>query len=601
MLKSKVILSGGVPKLYINERPVTAMAYTTYFPERSRHEDFIKAGYRIFFVNISFTARPFNSITGFSSFRVGVFDNPREENYSEFEKAVEDILSVCPDAIIFPRIYVSMPKWWTDANPTEVTATVNGGYRESLYSEKFRKDGAEMLSKLIQHIKNSSYAHAVAGWQLCGGQTQEWFHHGLNDGLGAAAQKPYGKWVEKTFGEKVAVLPEAEEFIYKDRARNLNENAKRYALFSSIGIARTLEFFAETVKKETGHSQVVGAFYGYSFESNDTVMFGSHALRTLLDSPNLDFFSAPNAYLNNRALGIDWADMLPVDSVKHHGKLCFIECDIRTNLTKAIQEARPGEYPDDIYRTADGKSVWSGPPTVELSVEAIRKSFAHQLTKASAIWWFDMWGGWYDDPAMMDELKNMREIYEMYAGGKEALTPEVVFFADEQAYSRMFSKSPQLRNMHHTRVAMGNTGVPYDSCMVEDAEKVLHKYKAAVFPMPVPSEEGIRAMELCGKMGIPFISASEEHYAFSVEEIKQFLKSTDVHFYTNENDVVYAGNGFVGLHTATGGKKQIFLPCKCKVLAVFGTEYEASVTDVIQFELKENTTVLFRVESVQKG
>ena len=191
-----------------------------------------------------------------------------------------------------------------------------------------------------------------------------------------------------------------------------------------------------------------------------------------------------------------------------------------------------------------------------------------------------MWGGWYDDPVLMDELKNMKEIYNKHlASGKESINPEVVFFADEQAYSRMLSKSPGLLNMYITRLAMGNTGVPYDSCMVEDAEKVLHKYKAAVFPMAVPSEAGEQAMALCEKLGIPFISASEEHCALTLEEICTFLKNSGVHFYSKENDVVYAGNGYVGLHTASEGKKKLFLPCKCKVTAVFGADFSAEETE----------------------
>ena len=71
--------------------------------------------------------------------------------------------------------------------------------------------------------------------------------------------------------------------------------------------------------------------------------------------------------------------MLPVDSVKLHGKLCFIECDIRTHLTRAMQYSRPGVYPEGIYTTEDehgSKTVWSGPDTADLSISALRKAFA---------------------------------------------------------------------------------------------------------------------------------------------------------------------------------------------------------------------------------
>ena len=102
MLRSNIERKNGVPRLLIYGQHTTAMAYTTYFEERSRYEDFIQAGYRIFFVNVSLTASPINSaVTGFTPFRVGVFEDPNNPDYSEFEDAVYKILRTCPEAIIF--------------------------------------------------------------------------------------------------------------------------------------------------------------------------------------------------------------------------------------------------------------------------------------------------------------------------------------------------------------------------------------------------------------------------------------------------------------------------------------------------------------------
>ena len=76
MLTSLIRLRAGSPVLYIDGQPTAAMAYTTYFEERNRYEDFVAAGYRIFFVNASITALPIKSAaTGFTPFRVGVFEN----------------------------------------------------------------------------------------------------------------------------------------------------------------------------------------------------------------------------------------------------------------------------------------------------------------------------------------------------------------------------------------------------------------------------------------------------------------------------------------------------------------------------------------------
>lgn len=597
MLKSEIKLNGGVPTLFIDGEPTSAMAYTTYFEERSCCADFAAAGYKIFFVNASFTTLPINSaVTGFSPFRVGVFENMENPDYSEFEREVYRTLAACPDAVIFPRINVSMPKWWIEAHPEDTVITAKGGYREALFSEKFRKDGAELLRRFAEHVKASDYAHRVGGWQICGGQTQEWFHHDLAGSLSKAAEAPFRDWVTKNYGKECAELPSPEDFIYARDAENKNENARRYSLFCNEEVARSIDHFAKVLKDATNREQVVGTFYGYSFEANNTVLFGSHALRCIIDSENIDFFSSPNAYTSNRAFGIDWSDMMPVDSVKLHGKLAFIECDIRTHLTCAIQTVRPGEYPDNIYKTKDGKSVWAGPPTRELSVSALRKSFAHQLARGSAIWWFDMWGGWYDDAMLLSELAEMKKIYDAdLASNKRGAYAEIAFFADERGYANMFSKSPQLQGIRDTRTAMGNIGAPYDTFMVEDAEKILKGYKAAVFAFPIPSECGKRAMALCDELGIPYISATPEHPALATEELREFIFASGVHTYIDTAEVIYVGNGYLGLHSTNAGRKSIKLPTAAKVTAIFGADFAEQTTDTIEFELGENETALFRL------
>lgn len=603
MLKSRIQVKNGKPLLYIEDAPVAAMAYTTYFEERSCFEDFVDAGYQIFFVNASFTTSPINSgSTGFTPFDVGVYEGETPD-YSEFEDEVCRILKKCPDAVIFPRIYVSMPKWWTEKYPEETVLTPKGGFREMLFSERFRQDGGELLRRFVAHVKESPYADRVGGWQLCGGQTQEWFHPDGKGCLCPNAEKYFRKWVEKHYGDDGAILPDVTDFESKDGSLvQTNENAKRYIRFSEEETAKTIDHFLKTVKEETGYSQIVGLFYGYSYENGRTVLFGSHALVPLLNSPNADFFSSPNAYTQNRAFGIDWADMIPVDSVKHHGKLAFIECDIRTYLTTGISEARPGRYPLDMYPTGSS-SVWSGPPTAEGSREALRKCFAHQITKASAVWWFDMWGGWYHDPMLMDELTKMKKIYDADRKGTEApLEAEVVFFADEKAYENLLNNTPPMASKPESgvgivawRTAMGLAGAPFDSVAVEDAPELLKKYKAAIFPFPVPSQAGQRAMDLCREYGIPYLAATMESPVITVEMIRSFYEKSGIHLYADVPDVVYVGNGYLGLHSKTAGKKTVRLPRALTLAPVFGAEEGICASREITFYLEENATALFSV------
>lgn len=205
-----------------------------------------------------------------------------------------------------------------------------------------------------------------------------------------------------------------------------------------------------------------------------------------------------------------------------------------------------------------------------------------------------MWGGWYDDPILMKELLDMKNIYSNKSINEvNSPTKEVVFFADERGYARLFSASPQLNGIHQTRLAMGNTGVPYDIYTVEDAESILGNYKVAVFPMPTSSEAGNKAKELCGKMGIPYLSATTDHCALTIAELKDFYKSHGIHFYSEENDVVYLGNGYIGLHSSTAGRKRLILPEHHSISAIFGANTFETINGSIEFDLKENQTALF--------
>ncbi len=287
-----------------------------------------------------------------------------------------------------------------------------------------------------------------------------------------------------------------------------NENVSRYGEFCCEAAANAVEHFCRILKKLINNEQVVGVFYGYNAFVND-ILLGLSGLSHIIDSPYIDFFSSPCCYDCNRELGADWGDMIAEKSLKLHNKLYFVECDIRTYLTRKMQEARPGICSDEYYNLVDdkgNKTVWSGPETLELSVSAIRKAFAHQLTKALGIWWFDMWGGWYHNEQIMLEMDKMRGIAEKLKD-KANIYPsaDTVVFIDEKAYFNNPRYSDVCNSVNNIRVAMGNTGIPFDLCMTVDAGKVIDKYKAAIFTTPLPSESGKEAMALCEKMNIPYL------------------------------------------------------------------------------------------------
>ena len=97
--------------------------------------------------------------------------------------------------------------------------------------------------------------------------------------------------------------------------------------------------------------------------------------------------------------------MVAVDSVRLHGKIWMTENDTRTFLTRFLIDVAPELCP----KGPEGKyyqgGLWAGPETLEISVALMRNNTARMLTHGYGGWWFDMWGGWYSHPALLEEIR----------------------------------------------------------------------------------------------------------------------------------------------------------------------------------------------------
>ncbi len=596
MHKSSIVSCNNKPYISIDGELHSPFAYTAYFEEKGEYADFSEKGCRMFFVNVSFSSLPINNITGFTPFLTGVFDGDTP-SYREFDETVRRILTVCPDAFIFPRINMTMPQKWINEHPSETVDTINGGKRESLYSDIYLLDAEKLLFTLIDHIRTEDYSYSVAGYQLCGGTTQEWFHHDLSGSFSEMGLKKFSLWMKEKYGISEISLTKAAL-----RSDTFNEEVSRYCEFTGEMTAKTVEYFTKRLKEYTDFSQIVGVFYGYNAFVCDP-LWGHHGMRYIIDSPYIDFFSSPCAYDNNRSLGIDWGDMTAGESLKLHGKLYFTECDIRTHLTRGMQEARPGKYPDNIYLQYDengNKTVWAGPDTLPLSLSAIRKTFSHKITKGEGIWWFDMWGGWYHNEEIMNDIGRMQIISER-AKDKNSEgypTAETVMFVDEKAYLNIPLTSGLLHSVNAIRRNMGNIGMSFDILMAEDAEKVINKYRAAVFTAPIPSDTGKEAMRFYDEMNIPYIKSTPEKPSFTTDELRSFLVSSGGHCYNPDGHIIHSGNGFLGVHAVKDGEIKIRLPRKYKITSLFDDTSLESETDVITLTMNKHETAFFELNQL---
>lgn len=582
MLESKIIKKGDNFKFSINGKEYPPVAYITYFEENNDYEKFSNIGFKLYSVTVSTANKPINAGTGFKPFTKGVFDVKESPDFSSINEAFDKILTACPDAYIFPRVYVTMPDWWIEENETEVIETVATGKREALYSEKFRKDAAVFLKELINYIENSKYADKVFAYHVSGGNTQEWFHLDLNGGYCENALKYFNKYLSGRnlpVAEKLPDLKECESYCeIKD------ETLKRYLEFSNESVADTVEFFCKTAKEALNYKKIVGSFYGYNLEVMNP-LWGTHKLSKLLDSKNIDFLSSPNSYNGLRSLGYDWGDMMPNESIKLHGKLPFMENDIRTHLTKYPEDSRKGCDPKRIYNVP----VFKGPASEELSVSAVNKSFLRQITHNNGMWWFDMFGHWYNSERLLNAARNSIKAYEKLNGEDFEFKAEVAVFIDETISVNYGNRSKLYSYPNVIRDVMINCGIPFDIYLMNDFEIVKDKYKASVFISGKKSPLIKNAVETYGK---PYITFNEDTESLTDKAVIKFLKENNIHIYHEQGDIIYLGNGYLAIHARSEGEKLIKFPKKVKVTDEFSTE---KICDRLMVYMEKFETKYFKI------
>lgn len=565
MVTSEVRLSGGVPTLFIDGRPVPGLAYITYFRADARYRQFADAGYRLFSIPVYFGDQGINAVYGIRPFEPGIFSEKGKADFSILDRQIGQILEIVPDAYVFPRVNMSMPSWWERENPDECCDTgVGGGPRRSCFaSDKWFDDTWEMLERFLRYAESAPYADRICAYMLADGQTEEWFAFDQRGGIGPAARRKNG-------GKGDPDDPAFRRFL-------------------SHAAADAICRFARKTKALTGRRKAVGCFYGYTFEV-PTWKMNHHALREVLASPDVDFLCSPASYVARGEPGLDWPWQVPFDSMQAAGKLYFMENDTRTHLTKLLKECHPGACPEHTYE----QPVWLGPDSETKSIHLLRMNLARQLASAHASWWFDMWGGWFDSPAIMREMAEYLKIAERFLRDPERTLPaECAMWIDETAFAYA---DPERENQlsKQSRIRVGQCGVPFDIYEIGDFPERGTRYKANVFVVHAETPAVTGAVGLCREKGIPVLVMRPGAVPTS-DEIRDFCVRAGAHCFNSTGDAVFYGPHFAAIHAASDGTKEICLPRRFRVSPLLdpGTPSE---TDRIRVEMRIGETKLFRLD-----
>ena len=412
---------------------------------------------------------------------------PDRYNYAEYDRYFAAILDVDPQAYFIPHIGLTGPRWWQQAHPEEMCRFEDGTLGPTSFaSERWRKEMGEDLQRLLAHLRQTSYADRILGYAFFNGYTAEWQMWGTwrtsRDDYSAPAQRAFRKFLTARYStderlrtawnDPKATLaaaampnwakrrPEGPQVLRDPRTER---QAIDFYEFISNMDADALLHFAHIVREATAGKSLVGTYYGYLTAHGINQQDSGHlAVRRVFDSPDIDFLMSPPNYWFRKP-GEACTFMSATDSFRLRGKLWLDESDHRTHLS-------------------DPSAGYGRAANLEETLGVFWREFAEVQTKRAAVSWFDMAGGWFDDPQILAAMGRARKIMGESLARRKPFAAEVGVFVDPQSFYWMRSTTANAALSLHQVVVMPQSGATWDFCLLDDlADPRLPDYKLYVF------------------------------------------------------------------------------------------------------------------------
>jgi len=473
---AKVKMHNGAPTLFIDGKPNSAMVYMTYNPNSKYYGQVGEHGVHIYSFPSTCSRHTWQ---GFA--RQAWLEPGDHFDFSQLDEQILKILEADPNAYIFPRVYVNSPDWWDKLHPDHLVLYDDGEGESKLFyeterkpcpswaSEVWRTDTAYALTRYIEHIRQAPYADRVIGYHVASGTTEEWMYWGANEGKYCDYSKPtveaFRQWLTAKYGTDAALqqawgqagvtlataaIPRYQKRVATEHGAFRDPTSARdvidFQLFLSDLTAETIDYFARVVKQATNGETLFGTFYGYVLQLFEQRQQNAGHLAPLKvwQSPDVDFLTSPTSYAFRNLAGGFSHFMSLTDSVKLHGKMWFDENDIRTWLT------------------GGQKGEWGKQDTYEGSLAMQQREFANVISNACGKWWFDMGGGWYDDPRILKDIGQMKAIADETVAWDRRPVSQIAFIVDPQSLGYLRSHNGVTDwFMLHQLPQLGRCGAPF--------------------------------------------------------------------------------------------------------------------------------------------
>ena len=474
-MKSKIVRHNGVLQIDIDGKLYPPLSFKSFRPNPKNVSEFYKAGVRLFSVLTSGVTSALGvpySLYGESWIGENAYD------FSAIDRQMEMFIQNAPDAYFAPMLQLDTRDWYLKLHPDVPNSFTH--LSQIACDETWKRQAADYMKAAIRYIEEK-YGDRVYGYFLLCGTTTEWFSHFDCEEANDIKNAGYKKWRQ----DEKAQLPdldrlnrEGDVFLAEDE-----EDVYLARKFHNELIAELALYFVKEAQTVIDHNKLMGLYYGYLFELGGKRLYndGSLGYEKIFLSPDVDMISSPSAY-GYRGLQDPSAFMLTQKTLDAHNKIYFLEFDHITHV--APERITDGLDPN----SANNKLVYIPGYKNKCKSEAeslnlMYRDFILCQGNGAALWWFDMFDGWFRSEGMMAGVKHMLQITRELSQKETKSIAQVAVFAEGESMYRA-RKSANLATvcLSDIRRTLSECGAPYDLYSISDLSlEQMDRYSVYLF------------------------------------------------------------------------------------------------------------------------
>ncbi len=464
-MKCELKKENGMVSICIDGKNYAPVSFKSFRPTKRNISEFYTAGIRLFNILssgiISAIGVPY-SLYGES------WIHETEYNFNAVDQQIELFLKNAPEGYFALMLQLDTRPWWLEKYI---------GYPDSFHKlaqmeadPHWRESAAAYMQAVLSHVEEK-YGDRFYGYFLLAGTTTEWFSEDSFEEPSPFSEAAYKKWMNDANAEVPAKerRETAENIVFLDCQKE--NDLISYRKFENWLRADTILYFAKKAQEILKHQKLLGLYFGYIFELNDSRLWNTGHLdyeRVFL-SEDIDMFSSPVSYASRRQ-DCGSHQMLTSQTLTLHNKLYFIEHDQTTCILPDHIEGRYFVHPNKAK-------------TIQEDINLLRRDFLLAVANGCAMWWFDMLEGWFYHKDFMTEITKMIQISQLLLSlGYRSISEIAVIVDPESMY--FVNKNSRMNTilLGDQREELALLGAGYDIFSSCDVDKIdTTQYKLFIF------------------------------------------------------------------------------------------------------------------------